>query len=128
MKNFVQKGDNLTFVESALTHPTHTDGLVDGGDPVLVGRIAGVAQSDAASATDNIVVVTKGVFTLSVVSSGNGLSVGETVYANHSSLVLSEDLTGTPFGVALDVVAGGATTTIPIKLFGITPGAAGYFS
>jgi len=48
------EGRHLSFVESDLTHPPHTDGFVDKGDPVNVGDIVGVAFKSAAAATDII--------------------------------------------------------------------------
>lgn len=128
MKNFVQTGKNLTFLDSQLTKPSHASGFTAAGDPVLIGRIAGVATNDALASTDNVVVQTDGVFNLSVSTIHNGLSVGETVYIDPTTCALTDDQTDTPFGVALAVVAMGATTIIPVKLFGATPGATGFFS
>jgi hypothetical protein len=62
---------------------------------------------------------------LSVQSIHNGLSLGETVFIDPSTGVLSDDLTDVPFGVALGTVSAGATTSIPVRLFGATPGATG---
>jgi predicted RecA/RadA family phage recombinase len=121
MKNFVQKGDNVTVVESVLVHPTHSDGLVDGGDQIVCHRLVGVANFDALASTDNIVISTRGVFSLPVTSIGNGLSIGETVFIDPSTAALSEDSNDTPFGIALDTVTALATKTIPIRLFGATP-------
>ena len=61
------EGRHLTFVESDLVHPYHADGLVDKGDPVLVGdNIVGVAFKSAAAATDLIAVDTEGIWYLNV--------------------------------------------------------------
>jgi len=125
MKNSVQDGKVLTFTESLLVHPSHSDGFVDAGDPVIVGRIVGVAYENAAAATDSVNVQTEGVFDLSVSSIHNGISVGETVYIDPSTAALSDDLNDVPYGVALETVAGGGTDTINVKLFGATPGTAG---
>jgi len=125
MKNSIQTGEVLTFAESVYVHPSHSDGLVNGGDPVVVGRLVGVAYEDASATTDSINMQTQGVFDLSVSSIHNGLSVGETVYIDPSTAVLSDDLNDVPFGVALEAVAGGATDTINVLLFGATPGTAG---
>jgi predicted RecA/RadA family phage recombinase len=123
MKNFVQIGDNLTFVESELTHPSHSDNLVNSGDPVVVGRVIGVANQDAAATTDNIVVSTRGVFNISVTAkAGFAIVKGESVHIDASTAVVSNDATDIPFGVCLDTVAQGTTKTIPVKLFGATPG------
>lgn len=123
----VQNGKILSFLESVLLHPTHTDGLVDAGDPVLVGRIAGVAEISATATTDLISVDTEGVHDLSVTAIGNGISLGETLYIDPSTGVISNDLSDTPFGAAMEALASG-TDTINVLLFGATPGATGYFS
>jgi len=44
-------GRILQLAESALTHPTHTDGLVDKGDIVVAGHIVGVAKGSASAST-----------------------------------------------------------------------------
>lgn len=128
MKNYVQPGKNISIVESALVHPSHSDGLVDSGDPVCAGRLVGVANTDAAASTDKVAITTEGVFDLSVVGNGNGVSIGETVFIDQSSGVLSNDETDTPFGLALEAISAGQTDTINVKLFGATPGATGAFS
>lgn len=143
MKNFVQTGDNLSFLASQLVAPSHASGdtytnlvapgfgltppinLVESGDPVVVGRIVGVANNDALQSSDTIVVSTRGVYALSVSSIHNGISVGETVYIDPVSASLSDDFNDVPFGCALGAVSGGATTTINVKLFGQTFGATG---
>jgi len=55
------EGRVLTFEESVLTHPSHTDGMVDGKDPVCIGKIVGVAMKGAAAVTDLIAVDTEGI-------------------------------------------------------------------
>jgi predicted RecA/RadA family phage recombinase len=127
-KNYVQPGRVLTLTESDLTHPSHSDSLVDSGDACVVGRMAGVAEADAAATTDLVAVAVEGVYNVPVVGAGNGVSLGETVYIDPTTAAVGSDPTDTPFGVALGTVAAGATTTIPVKLFGGTPGATGYFS
>jgi len=85
------EGRYLSLEESYLTHPYHyVDGLVDKGDPVLVGdEIVGVAMNSAAAATDYITIDTEGIFFLNVfgcISDGtvNGaahvLTTGDPVY------------------------------------------------
>lgn len=123
-KNFVQKGDTLNIVESALTHPTHADGLVDAGDPVLIGRIPGVALTSATATTDIIAIAVVGVFDLTIASTAHGVALGETIHINASTAALSDnsDSTDVPFGSALEAVAAGAADTINIRLMGPTPG------
>lgn len=121
MQNFVQPGDILTFTESDLVHPSHSDNLVNSGDAVVVGRIVGVANTDGAATSSKVAVSVKGVYDLPVVSAGNGLSIGESVFIDPATAVLSEDSADVPFGTALEAVAGGASDTINIRLFGATP-------
>lgn len=123
--NYVQHGNTLTFVESAIVHPSHSDGFVDSGDVCVIGRFAGVARIGAAASTDTISVALTGVWLVPVVGSGNGVSVGETVFVDPSAATLSPDLTDVPFGTAMETVSAGATTTIKVRLFGATPGALG---
>jgi predicted RecA/RadA family phage recombinase len=145
MKNFFTTGDNLTFTASQIVAPQHASGdtytnlvgpgegattpinLVEDGDPVVIGRIVGVSNMDAVFATDSIVISTRGVYTLSVnATSAHGIHVGETVYIDPVQATLSDNAAGIPFGCALQPVAGGATTTIQVKLFGQTPDSNGY--
>jgi hypothetical protein len=61
------EGRHLTLEENYLTHPYHADGLVDKGDPVLVGdEIVGVAFNSAAAAGDLITIDTEGIWFLNV--------------------------------------------------------------
>src|SRR5882724_11610692 len=124
-KNQVQDGKVLTFTDSQLVKPSHTDGFTHHDDPVLVGRIVGVALNSAAASTDNVDVSMDGVFNLSVSPIHNGLSVGETVYINPTTAVLSDDQNGLPFGHAVTAAPGNVTATIAVRLMGPTPGATG---
>jgi len=113
-------GNVLTFVESALSHPTHADGFVDDGDPVIVGGLRGIATRSAAAATDYIPVDRKGIYSLTVLGTnqfGNSaVAVGDFVYIS-TTCVLSKDSTGALFGIALGTVVSGETTTvIPVLL------------
>jgi predicted RecA/RadA family phage recombinase len=56
MKNLKQPGNIVDVVESVMVHPTHTDGLVNSGDQIVVGTLVGVAETDAAATTDVIAV------------------------------------------------------------------------
>lgn len=124
MSNYVQIGDNLTFKEYELVHPTHGDDLVDSGDPVLVGRIIGVATADADAISNDIVVSTRGVWNLPVTTSFH-VRKGATIYIDPVSAILGDDVTDTPYGLALATVAAGVTATIPIKLLSGSAGAVG---
>lgn len=129
MKNFVQKGDRITFAGSALTGPNSP---VKSGDPVVIGRLCGVAVADQTPGSAgpyndaNVVVQLIGVFNFVVQSLHHAIVAGEDVYINTSTGVLSDDSTGMPFGTALDPVTQyNTTTTIRVRLFGATPGIAG---
>jgi len=152
VKNFVQTGDNLSFVASSIVAPSHASGdtytnlvgageglstpinLVESGDPVVIGRIVGVANNDALTSADSIVVSTRGVYALAVQAKyGAGIHDGETVYINPTTAVLSDDSTGVPFGCVVSAGGGivipvGSTLTVNVKLFGQTPGATGFGS
>jgi predicted RecA/RadA family phage recombinase len=121
MKNQVQEGKVLTFLESDLVHPTHTDGFVKAGDPCVVGTVVGVAFESALAETDKVDLATGGVFNLSVHGvdkDGNAaVAGGDKVYISGTTAVLSKDVTGAVvFGKALGAVSGGATTAIPVLL------------
>ena len=64
------EGRHLTFLESELFHPYHSDGFVDKGDPVVAqtstGYIVGVAFQSATAATDKITIDTEGIWSLKV--------------------------------------------------------------
>ena len=127
MKNYVQEGDRVTIAAASLVGPQSP---IKSGDPVVVGRLAGVANADAVPgsqifADGNVVVSLKGVYNLAVASTHHTISIGSTVYIDPSSGVVSDDLTDVPFGVVLDAVTQYATTTVRVRLFGATPGAIG---
>jgi len=117
------EGRHLTFVESALTHPEHTDGFVDQGDPVLVGNLVGVAFTSASAATDDIAIDTEGIWALDVVAEdadGNSAIVqGDEIYINKTTAVLSKIATpGTHqfFGHALTALTSGSTDLVAVKV------------
>lgn len=129
MKNFVQNGDRVTIAGSSLTGPQAN---IASGDPVLCGRLCGVAVADEVPGSagpvndSNVVVQLKGVFSFSVHSQQEtGIAIGETVYINTSTAILSDDYTGVPFGTALGTVTLGSAATISVRLFGATPGVIG---
>ena len=122
------EGRVLTFAESVLTHPYHSDGFVDGKDPVLIGNnTVGVALKGAAAATDMIAVDTEGIFWLNVlgtISDGtnNGaaraLAAGDPVYIQKVPSTDTYLLSGqddpanfVPFGYTLSTVT--ASLTVP---------------
>lgn len=117
------EGRHLTFSESQLTHPSHADGFVDKGDPIIVGEVVGVAFVSGAASTDLIPVDTEGIWQLSVTATdedGNSaVAVGDALYINRTTAVISKDKTPsthTFFGYALYHVSTGTTDVIPVKV------------
>ena len=117
------EGRHLTLEESYLVHPTHADGFVDGGDPVVVGRIVGVAFVDAAADTDFIAIDTEGIWFLNAVanddSGGSAINEGDEIFINRTTGVLSKITniaTQQPFGYALGDIASGTTDLVAIKV------------
>lgn len=119
------EGRHISVLESALAHPTHADGLVDKGDPVLLGDLAvGVALNSASAATDYIAIDTEGIWALTVQgvdAAGNvAVAEGDQVYINKTTCVLSKNAdknTHQRFGYALSpVVSGVLTTVVAVKV------------
>lgn len=121
------EGRHVTLLESELIHPSHTDGFVDKGDPVVFGTVAlqgvGVAFKSAAAATDIVAIDTEGIWILDVVAADDGGNVavegGDRLYINITTAVVSkiaDSATNIPFGYALGHVDSGLTNTIAVKL------------
>ncbi len=118
------EGRHLTFSESQFTHPTHVDGFVDKGDPVVVGEnIVGVAFKDATAATDLIAIDSEGIWQLSVVATnedGNiAVAVGDELFINTTTCIISKNPnknTQQRFGFALYPITSGQTDVIPVKV------------
>jgi len=135
------EGRHITIEENLMTHPYHADGLVDKGDPVLIGdEIVGVAFQSAVAATDLIAVDTEGIWALKVfgcISDGtvNGaahtLSIGDPIYIKRvpgtDTIILSgqaDPQNYRRFGYALgDVTAdleAGTADLVSVKIHGAT--------
>lgn len=124
------EGRHITLLESNLTHPTHSDGLVNKGDPVQAGHIVGVAFDSALAATQPIAIDTEGVWALSCVAanySGNSaIAIGDILYIGGTpgynpasgGGIISKDATGTRFGKALSILATGYTGLVAVKVHG----------
>jgi len=128
------EGRVLTFAESVLTHPYHSDGFVDGKDPVRVGDIVGVALKGAAAATDMIAIDTEGIFWLNVLGSvsddsddgvAEQLDPGAPVYIKKTPgtdvYILSgqsDPVSWQPFGYTLSTVTSSLTvpTLVAVKV------------
>jgi predicted RecA/RadA family phage recombinase len=117
MKVFDSFGDNLTLLVSAIVAPNSPP---KSGDVCVTGRIAGIANADGAVG-GSVVVSARGVYNVPVTSVDGAIAVGDTLYVNKTTAVVSDDVDGgvVPFGIALDAVASG-THTIRVKLFGQT--------
>lgn len=121
------EGRYLNFVESELTHPYHSDGFVDKGDPVCCGNIVGIAMASAAATTDVISVDTEGIWALYVLGcksdgTSDGIAVamtaGDEVYFQKTPSTDTYLLSGEqdpyafiPFGKLMGSVS--ASTTSP---------------
>lgn len=117
------EGRHVTLEESLLTHPSHTDGFVDKGDPVIFGGAngygVGVAFLSAAAATDYISIDTEGIWFLNVVASDDsGVSAvdeGDVIYINLTTCILSKIknmATQRVFGYALGDLTGSAVAAV----------------
>jgi hypothetical protein len=88
------EGRHVTIEESLLAHAYHSDGLVDKGDPCILGdNIVGVAFKSAVAATDLIALDTEGIWFLNVVGAvsdgtsdgiAKALSAGDPVYIEYT--------------------------------------------
>lgn len=121
------EGRHISIEESLITHPTHADGFVDGGDPVVVGgadgHIVGVAFNSAAAATELMAIDTEGIWYLNVVATddaGNSaVDEGDILYINTTTAVVSKIsnwATQIPFGYALGEVGAGLTAVCAVKV------------
>ncbi|WP_353641371.1 DUF2190 family protein [Mesorhizobium sp. WSM2239] len=107
MKNFVQKGENLT-----VTAPY----AVSSGDGVLKGSIFGVAAGDAESGAE-VDLVTVGVFKLPKVST-DVMAVGDVVYWDDTAKLVTTTATdNTMIGVSV-ATAGNPSGTTDVRLNG----------
>lgn len=110
-------------------------GDVKSGDPVKVGAIVGVAQTDKQSvdggdngvinsnAPGNVTVWNEGVWRLPVTVSGGSAGIGDVVYAKtiaNSSKVDLQNAAGTgnfPFGVLYEAVASNGVKELGVRVF-----------
>jgi hypothetical protein len=115
--SITNEGRYLTFLESDLTHPTHSDGFANKGDPVNIGNIVGVvSSSDATAATDLMTVDTEGLWYLNVVASDevgtSAVADGDQLYINTG--VISKKASGIPFGKAITTLSGSASSAVAL--------------
>ncbi|MEI4486365.1 DUF2190 family protein [Frigidibacter sp. MR17.14] len=108
MKNYVQKGENLTIAA-----PYN----VASGGGAMSGLIFGVAAGDALSGAD-VDLVTVGVFDLPKVST-DVFAVGAAVYWDDTAKLLTSTTSGnTKIGVAV-AGAGNPSGTVTVRLNGV---------
>ena len=138
------EGRHLTVREDELTHPYHSDGFVDKGEPVVLhdagvpatyGRAVGVAFLDGAAAADEIPIDTEGIFNLTVYAeddNGNrAVEIGDALYIRAGNLPgaadadgtgdgelskISEQTTQVLFGYALGSIVSGGSGVIAVKV------------
>jgi hypothetical protein len=111
-------GINLMFAESLLTHPSHTDSLVDKGDPVLLtsGLVHGVALQSASASSDLITIATGGIWNLTVVEGETADHVaGEPVYfVTATGVINTSNSSANHFGWLMAPLASGVTGVRPV--------------
>lgn len=107
MKNYVQKGDNITVTAAA---------VATSGQGVLIGNLFGIAAGDAAIGED-LDLVTVGVFTMPKVST-DVLAVGDLVYWDAAnSLVTASEAAGANELIGLAVTAAANPSgTVNVKI------------
>jgi len=121
------EGRHVTYYESVLTHPYHSDGLVNKGDPCIVGDLVGVAFISAAATDDLVALDTEGIWYLNVLGSvsdgtddglAQALTDGQRVYIKKvpgsDTYILSgqsDPETWAPFGICMGAVT--AHLTVP---------------
>lgn len=105
MKNFIQRGENITVAAPA---------AVTSGDPVQVGDMVGVANGDAASG-DPVVISTSGVFELPKATIDD-IAVGASVYFDASAGEVTLTSTGNTFIGHAVTAAGNPSSTVAVRL------------
>jgi hypothetical protein len=113
------EGRYVNVVEEMLTHPQHDEdlNLVRKGDPCVTFELVGVAMQSAAAIDEVIVLDTEGIWWLDVKCYffGADINVGQRLYIDTAGIV-SDDITGMPFGWALGPVADGQTALVAVKV------------
>lgn len=109
MKNYVQKGDNITVTAAA---------AAASGEGVLIGSLFGIAAGDAGIG-DDLDLVTVGVFAMSKVAT-DVMAVGGVVYWDDAAgLVTTDDNTGSNPAIGIAVtLAGNPSGSVNVRLNG----------
>lgn len=113
---------NLKFMDLPLTIAVASG--TSSGDPVMLGGMPGVALKDRDSSGNAPVDFRANVWDLStkgIDDAGNvAVAAGDAIYyISTDTPVLSKKASGKFFGIAMEAVTSGATTTIEVKLKGI---------
>lgn len=109
MKNYVQKGEILTFVAPSPG--------VTSGEGVMIGALFGVCATSAATGA-NVEVCVEGVFSLPKPNSVVAFSVGERIFWDDSTKLCKKTASGFfPIGIAT-VAAGATDATVTVRLDG----------
>jgi len=113
--------DNIVVSLNRMTWPVVvTDPAApNSGDPIRYGALTGIALLDEGDgglgATQTMVDFGWFVADHPVTDvGGGGIAVGSTVYYDDGADRLENDTTGTPYGIALEAVGAGATTTVQV--------------
>lgn len=109
--NYVQKGERLVLPVAS--------GSVS-GDPVVVGSLPAVCLTDRDS-DGNAECAIEGVFDIAVTGANNAgnvaVAVGDKLYKDGTE-INKDSTNGTEFGIALEAVTSGSTSTINVRLKG----------
>lgn len=107
MRNYIQKGDNLTFPAPADT---------ESGAPVLIGNLFGIA-AHSALAGEPLTIKRDGVYTLAK-DPAAVFTEGELVWFDPATKLLGEQGAGKLLVGAAVVVAGNGATSVDVVLAG----------
>lgn len=122
-------------LERGVAFPEPVPSTVVSGDPLLVGKLAAVAETDYSSTSGEASLSFEGAYFLSVVaksslspSTGSAVKPGDAIYLTGGTLdsttncttggTLCKDSSGTFYGNALDSITSGSTATIRVRLQG----------
>jgi predicted RecA/RadA family phage recombinase len=119
MNNQQGTGRNVTYTNGAVT-------TIRSGGPVVFGQFAGVCKSvernnvpllpgQASAAGDRVVVAFEGVYTMGK-TAGLAINLGDAVYLNTGSQLLTKTNTDVPFGIAtVAALAGDSTVVVTLR-------------
>jgi len=119
------EGRHVTLLESDLVHPSHSDGFVNKGDPVVATDLVGVALKSAAAATNLIPIDTEGIWYLSVTAQAASITIGQHLFITNAGLITSANAaTSRNFGFALQAITyaqAPTTAVIAVKVHSESP-------